>query len=47
LGVGCDINLGPRSALFFRHRLYGFRDFSFDLDQFRGRESLVELKVFF
>jgi len=47
LGVGCDINLGPRSALFFRHRLYGYRDYSFHLDQFRGRESLVELKVFF
>ena len=47
LGAGFDLNLGPRSALFFRHRLYGFRDDSFVLDQFRGRESLVELKVFF
>jgi len=47
LGLGADWHLGPQSALYFRHRWYGFNDRSFAQDQFRGTESWVELKVFF
>lgn len=47
LGLGADWHLGPQSALYFRHRWYGFQDRSFAQDQFRGTESWVELKVFF
>lgn len=47
IGAGVDISLGRNAGLFIRHRWFYFEDESFSLDQFRGQESLVELKVFF
>ncbi len=48
-GVGCgaDVDLGRNARLYLRHRWYFFRDHSFELDRFRGREISVELKAFF
>lgn len=48
-GVGCglDIDLGKNVRLYARHRWYYFKDESFNLDRFRGRELTIELKAFF
>jgi hypothetical protein len=47
VGTGFDIDLGKNARLYVRHRWYYFRDESFSLDRFRGRELTVELKAFF
>jgi len=47
VGTGVDIDLGKNARLYVRHRWYYFRDESFSLDRFRGRELTVELKAFF
>ena len=47
VGVGCDIDMGKNTRLYLRHRWYYFRDESFELDRFRGRELTVEIKAFF
>jgi hypothetical protein len=47
IGLGCDFDLGKNARLYVRHRWYSFEDKSFELDQFRGRELMVELKAFF
>ena len=47
LGLGMDFNLGRNAGLYLRHRWFYFNDSSFDLDNFQGQETLVELKVFF
>ena len=46
-GLGCDIDMGKNARLYIRHRWYSFKDTSFELDQFKGRELTVELKAFF
>lgn len=47
LGIGFDQSLGRNAGIFVRHRWFSFQDRSFALDQFKGQETLVELKVFF
>ncbi len=47
VGVGCDIDMGKNTRLYLRHRWFYFRDESFNLDRFRGRELTVEIKAFF
>lgn len=47
IGCGLDIDFGKNVRLYLRHRWYYFRDRSFQLDTFRGRELTVELKAFF
>ena len=47
LGIGFDQSLGRNAGLFVRHRWFAFEDRSFALDQFKGQETLVELKIFF
>ncbi|MFT4661526.1 MAG: hypothetical protein ACI8XB_001803 [Patiriisocius sp.] len=47
LGSGFELSLGKNSVFIFRHRVFAFQDFSFKLDQFKGSESLAEIKVFF
>ncbi len=47
IGCGVDIDMGKNVRLYMRHRWYYFRDQSFELDRFRGRELTVELKAFF
>ena len=46
-GLGCDIDMGKNARLYIRHRWYSFKDTSFELDQFKGRELTVEIKAFF
>jgi hypothetical protein len=47
LGAGFDIMIAKNTGLYFRHRWFSFEDRSFALDNFRGHESTVELKIFF
>ena len=47
LGIGFDQSLGRNAGLFVRHRWFAFEDRNFNLDQFAGQETVVELKVFF
>jgi hypothetical protein len=47
IGVGCDVDMGKNTRLYLRHRWFSFRDESFGLDRFRGRELTVEIKAFF
>ena len=46
-GGGFDVDLGRNARLYIRQRWFSFQDKSFALDQFKGRELLVELKAFF
>jgi hypothetical protein len=46
-GVGGDFDLGKNTRLYVRHRWYSFKDTSYSLDAFHGREVVVELKAFF
>lgn len=47
IGVGLDLSLGKNAGLYIRHRWFRFEDASYELDYFKGQETLVELKVFF
>jgi hypothetical protein len=47
LGAGFDIMIAKNTGLYFRHRWFSFEDRSYSLDNFRGHESTVELKIFF
>jgi opacity protein-like surface antigen len=45
--IGIDYDIARNTALFVRHRWFGFEDFSFQNDIYKGREIVVELKVAF
>lgn len=45
--VGLDIQLSRNTGLYIRHRWMKYRDYSFELDQYKGTETTVELKIFF
>ncbi|NNC83568.1 MAG: hypothetical protein HKN79_08320 [Flavobacteriales bacterium] len=47
LGTGIDLSLGKNALFSVRHRFFEFEDKSFPLDQFRGQETLLEIKAFF
>jgi len=47
IGVGFDWTISKSTGLYFRHRWMNFRDRSFELDQYKGREVTLELKTFF
>lgn len=47
LGLGLDYDLSKNTALYLRHRWFSFEDRSFQRDQFKGTETVVELKVAF
>lgn len=46
-GLGLDYDLGKNTTLYLRHRWYQFEDRNFAKDQFKGNESIVELKFSF
>lgn len=46
-GLGLDYNFHGRASLHLRHRWFDHKDENFILDQFKGNEMTVELKVFF
>lgn len=47
LGLGFDFMIAQNTGLYFRHRWFRFEDRSFALDNFRGHETTLELKIFF
>lgn len=47
LGLGLDIELSNRAALFLKHRWMSHSDQNFTEDKFKGTESSIEFKVFF
>lgn len=46
-GAGIDVDMGRNVRLYLRHRWFYFKDQSFSLDHFHGRELSVELKALF
>lgn len=46
LGLGFDWTLAPNAGLYFRHRWMDYEDRSVAIDQYRGREVTLELKIF-
>ena len=46
-GLGIDYTIAKNTALFIRHRWFEFEDTSFELDQFKGTETTLELKITF
>ncbi len=45
--IGMDIQLAAATYLYIKHRWMNYRDSNFSLDQYKGQESSVELKIFF
>jgi hypothetical protein len=46
-GFGFDISLTPSAGIYLRHRWFDYKDKNFTLDQLKGYESSLELKIFF
>jgi hypothetical protein len=46
-GLGIDYTIAKNTALFIRHRWFSFEDKSFERDQFKGTETILELKLTF
>ncbi|MEN9302446.1 MAG: hypothetical protein RL264_875 [Bacteroidota bacterium] len=46
-GLGFDYMIAENTGLYFRHRWFNYSDRSFELDNFKGHESTLELKIFF
>jgi hypothetical protein len=45
--VGLDIQLAKNTGLYVRQRWMNYQDYNFSLDQYKGMETTVELKIFF
>jgi len=45
--IGLDIQLAQNTGFYIRHRWMKYQDYSFELDQYQGKETTVELKIFF
>ncbi|MFT6923019.1 MAG: hypothetical protein ACJA1C_002027 [Crocinitomicaceae bacterium] len=45
--IGLDLQLSKNVGLYLRQRWMTYQDFSFELDQYKGSETTVELKIFF
>ena len=46
-GIGLDVDLSPNSGLYIRHKRFYQQDLNFSMDDIRGTETTVELKIFF
>lgn len=44
---GLDFQMSKNTGLYIRQRWMTYRDFSFELDRYRGMETTVELKIYF
>ena len=44
---GFDILLAKNTGLYIRHRWMKYNDYSYEIDQYKGMETSVELKIFF
>jgi len=47
LGFGIDYMLAKNTAIYLRHRYFTLEDRNFELDQFSGHETTIELKIIF
>jgi hypothetical protein len=47
LGFGLDVDLAENAGIYIRHRWMEHKDDSFVLDQFKGQETVVEIKISF
>jgi len=47
LGFGLDYMLAKNTAIYLRHRYFSLDDRNFELDQFTGHETTIELKIIF
>jgi hypothetical protein len=45
--IGLDLQLSKNVGLYLRQRWMTYQDYSFELDQYKGSETTVELKIFF
>lgn len=46
-GVGLDIDLSDNAGLYLRHKRFYQQDLNFSMDEIRGTETTIELKIFF
>ena len=46
-GIGLDVDLSPNSGLYIRHKRFYQQDLNFSMDDIRGTETTLELKIFF
>ncbi|MDG1850276.1 MAG: hypothetical protein P8I82_07320 [Flavobacteriales bacterium] len=46
-GLGIDYTIAKNTAVFLRHRWFSFEDKNFVRDQFKGTETILELKITF
>lgn len=47
IGAGFDFMIAKNTGLYLRHRWFNYKDTSYPLDNFRGHETTIELKIFF
>lgn len=47
LGLGFDWTINETTGLYIRQRWMDFEDKNFELDHYRGRETTIELKIYF
>jgi hypothetical protein len=47
LGAGFDWTIASNAGLYLRHRWMNFEDRNFALDHYKGRETTIELKIYF
>ena len=47
IGIGIDYKIGKKAMLFIRHNWYKFYDPNFVLNNLRGTETMLEIKILF
>ena len=47
IGMGLDYKIGKDAMIFFRHNLYSYHDPNFVLNNLKGSETMLELKILF
>ena len=47
IGIGLDYKIGKDAMIFFRHNLYSYHDPNFVLNNLKGSETMLELKILF
>ena len=47
IGIGLDYKIGKDAVIFFRHNLYSYYDPNFVLNNLKGSETMLELKILF
>ena len=47
IGLGLDYKIGKGAMIFFRHNLYSYHDPNFVLNNLKGSETMLELKILF